>query len=400
MKNWFLRIVAGVVAGVAVAWFTGFLNHAFPAPARAWLAIENLTREDLRRPEDGFRIILCWLENDGSGVNTRQVETAFSGVGGIKLVRSARIVSESGASDDWREGMKEGARQVMEDWNADLAIAGFVKKPGEVLSLWFVPRSGDGTLGRGDRPYRLEDVTLGPDFGDDLRAQLTSAALLAVAPLAGSEARGRVLLNGLEEVTERVRTLLAGRTIGRAERRGALQRALGNALVVLGGRDRGSERLEEAVAAYRAALELLTRERLPRQWASTLNNMGVALRALGERESGPERHEQAVEAYRAALEVRTRESMPREWAATQINLGAALWMLGKREGDTGRLEQAVDAFRAALEVRTRGRAPIDWASAQNNLGNVLLALGRREMETALLEESVKAYRAALAVFHP
>ena len=101
-------------------------------------------------------------------------------------------------------------------------------------------------------------------------------------------------MNGLEEVTERVRTLLAGRTIGRAERRGALQRALGNALVVLGGRDRGSERLEEAVAAYRAALELLTRERLPRQWASTLNNMGVALRALGERESGPERHEQAV----------------------------------------------------------------------------------------------------------
>ena len=59
-------------------------------------------RTSLEKTSDGPRMAsglsLCWLENDGSGVNTRQVETAFSGVGGIKLVRSARIVSESGAS--------------------------------------------------------------------------------------------------------------------------------------------------------------------------------------------------------------------------------------------------------------------------------------------------------------
>ena len=210
-------------------------------------------------------------------------------------------MSASGASDDWREGMKEGARQVLEDWNADLAITGLVKKSGEVLSLWFVPRSGDGTLGRGDRPYRLEDVTLGLDFRDDLRAQLTLAALMAVAPLAGSEARGRVLANGLEEVTEKIRTLLNGQTIGLAERRGVLQLALGNALLVLGERERGAERLEQAVEAYRTALGLLRRERVPHRWASTQNNMGVALRALGARESGTERLEEAVEAYRAAL---------------------------------------------------------------------------------------------------
>ena len=49
----------------------------------------------------------------------------------------------------------------MEKWHADLAIVGLVKTSGESLSLWFVPRSGEGTLDRGDRPYRLEDVTLG-----------------------------------------------------------------------------------------------------------------------------------------------------------------------------------------------------------------------------------------------
>ena len=93
MKHRLLGFVSVVVAGVAVAWFTGFLDHVLPAPARAWLAIENLSRDDFQRPEYGFRIVLCWLEDDGSGVDTRRVENAFSGVGGIKLVRSARIVS-------------------------------------------------------------------------------------------------------------------------------------------------------------------------------------------------------------------------------------------------------------------------------------------------------------------
>jgi hypothetical protein len=44
---------------------------------------------------------------------------------------------------------------------------------------------------------------------------------------------------------------------------------LGSALVTLGERESGTVRLEEAVAAYRAALEEWTRERVPLQWAMT-----------------------------------------------------------------------------------------------------------------------------------
>ena len=51
--------------------------------------------------------------------------------------------------------------------------------------------------------------------------------------------------------------------------------------------------------------------------------------ALGERESGTARLEEAVAAYRAALEERTRERVPLDWATTQNNLGAALAMLGR-----------------------------------------------------------------------
>jgi hypothetical protein len=53
----------------------------------------------------------------------------------------------------------------------------------------------------------------------------------------------------------------------------------------LGERESGTERLLEAVKAYRDALKEFTRERVPFDWATTQNNLGIALAMLGERES-------------------------------------------------------------------------------------------------------------------
>ena len=88
------------------------------------------------------------------------------------------------------------------------------------------------------------------------------------------------------------------------------------------------------MAAYRAALEEWTRERVPLDWAMTQMNLGNALTRLGERESGTARLEEAVAAYRAALEEQTRERVPLQWAATQMNLGIAL--SGSASGRAGR----------------------------------------------------------------
>jgi tetratricopeptide (TPR) repeat protein len=175
------------------------------------------------------------------------------------------------------------------------------------------------------------------------------------------------------------------------------QTNLGNALTTLGEREgeSGTALLEEAVAAFRAALVEYTRARAPLQWAATQNNLGNALTALGERESGLVRLEEAVAAYRAALEEYTQIGAPLERAATQNNLGTALATLGERESGTARLEEAVAAYRAALKEYTQARAPLQWATTQNNLGNVLKALGEREGGTARLEEAVTSYHAAL-----
>ena len=86
--------------------------------------------------------------------------------------------------------------------------------------------------------------------------------------------------------------------------------------------------------------------------------------ALGERESGTARLEEAVAAYRDALQERTRARVPLEWAMTQINLGDALLTLGERESGTARLEEAVAAYRDALQENTRARVPLDWAITQ------------------------------------
>ena len=387
------------IVGIFAVWLNGLLNQFLPSPQRARLFITNRYRYRFLtkppHPEDRFRFVLCWLEDDPSGRDTKIVERAFAGIKGVELVPDERIVKASGAADEWRPAMREGAGKVLDKWNADLAVVGLVKGSGKALSLWFVPREGDGTLTRADQSYKLEDVALQEEFHEDLRAQLAAVALSAVAPLADAEVRGRVLEEGLTDATGKLRTLLEGGAITQPKYRAALSLAYGNALATLGERESGPERLEQAIAAYTGALKEYTRERVPLQWATTQNNLGGALATLGERESGSERLEQAVAAYTEALKEYTRERVPLRWAMTQNNLGNALATLGERESGSERVEQAVAAYTEALKERTRERVPLDWAATQHNLGAALATLGERESGSERLEQAVAAYTEAL-----
>ena len=85
-------------------------------------------------------------------------------------------------------------------------------------------------------------------------------------------------------------------------------------------------------------------------------------------------------AFRAALGEHTRERAPRNWATTQNNLGTALAILGERESGTERLQLALEAFRTSLEEYSRERVPLLWAMTQHNIGNALRALGERRVK--------------------
>lgn len=224
-----------------------------------------------------------------------------------------------------------------------------------------------------------------------------------------AQARFEAILNAQNDYHERgrdaginaaleVAILLAREAHARAgdrDQRGAALNTLGNALGIIGARESGTARLEEAVRVYEAARMEYTRDRAPLGWAMVQNNLGDTLHTLGERESGTARFEQAVHVYKAALEESTRTRVPLDWAGIQTNLGNALQAIGERESGTARLEEAVRAYNDALKERTRDRVPLDWAATQNNLGNALRALGERESGTARLEEAVRAFQDAL-----
>jgi tetratricopeptide (TPR) repeat protein len=122
--------------------------------------------------------------------------------------------------------------------------------------------------------------------------------------------------------------------------------------------------LLSAIERNKRLVELMPRQRVPLYWARTQNNLGVVLEVLGKRETGTGKLEEAVLAYREALKERTRERVPLDWAGTQNNLGNVLEVLGKRETGIGKVEEAVVAYREALKERTRERVPLDWAMTQ------------------------------------
>ena len=154
--------------------------------------------------------------------------------------------------------------------------------------------------------------------------------------------------------------------------------------------------LKHAVEALAAALQAgaADGEDTPNRGAKQ-HELGDWLATLGQLENSTERLEQAVAAYRAALEEHTREKVPLAWAQTQCNLGSTLLALGRREAGTRRMREARQVLRAALEEGTRDRAPFMWAMVQSLLGRVLLELGRREHNAELVEQAVEAFGEAL-----
>ena len=364
------------------------------------LAIRN-RRRDTPRSENRFRFVLCWLESDLTGTDTKLVEDAFRNIRGINLCRSARSAKASGAADDLRPDLRRCADEILKEWDADLVIFGSVRKSEKSLRLWFMPRWGDGALSRESHVYAFDDshelrnVRLKTGFPEDIRWRIVALATSAAAAAVDTAPLNRALTSTLETVVDKISTLLKRGQIKDAIQRSALHAALGHACCRLGEQESGTDRLERAVAAYREALKVFTREHTPLDWARVQGNLGSTFSMLGERQGDAERLEEAIAAHRAALEVFTREKSPWHWAATRCNLGNALSMLGERQGDAKCLEEAIATYRAALKVFTREGLPEDWAKAQSNLGNTLLDLSQRRGDAKFLEEALATRRAVL-----
>ncbi|SNS55597.1 hypothetical protein [Antarctobacter heliothermus] len=104
-------------------------------------------------------------------------------------------------------------------------------------------------------------------------------------------------------------------------------------------------------------------------WALTQNNLAGALGDQGERTEGPEGAAllvQAVNAYCAALEVLTREAHPVHWAQTQENLAMTEEAIAGHDtcSDAApHLRAALDHVTAALQVYDPEHMPYDFGTA-------------------------------------
>jgi tetratricopeptide (TPR) repeat protein len=337
-----------------------------------------------QRTERDSRFLVAELEGDEDKKQTGHViaelEKQFPprGEASLHIIPYPDVLSVGRGE---RSAALEAAEKKGRDWltkkHGDVLIWGEVADKNKVLRLRFVtPRDGGAA-----KPYSLnEKLELPVDFGSDLGAVLSAQAASAISPI--YDRSGEALAALIAPIVAKLKPLAESPPASFPEEtRAQLWNAYAAGEKRLGEERGDNARLASAIAYYKKALTIWTRDKVPLKWAMTQNNLGEALRVLGERESGTARLEEAVAAYRAALLEYTRDKVPLDWAMTQNNLGSALQRLGERESGTARLEEAVAAYRDALQERTREKVPLQWAMTQNNLGNALWSLGEREAQT-------------------
>ncbi|MEH2225136.1 CHAT domain-containing protein [Nostoc sp.] len=159
-----------------------------------------------------------------------------------------------------------------------------------------------------------------------------------------------------------------------------------------------AENQQIAIDAYEKALQVFTREESPREWGKIQNNLGNAYRdrIWGDK---TENLELAIIAHQSALQVRSRDEYPELWAMTQMNL--AVDYRQRVEGDKEKnLDIAIAANQAALQVYTPSVFPEDWADTQNNLGNVYRDQSDQIFgdKSENLNLALSAFQAALQVY--
>ena len=97
---------------------------------------------------------------------------------------------------------------------------------------------------------------------------------------------------------------------------------------------------------------------------------------LGERESGTAKLEEAIGAYREALKVRTRERVPLDWARTLGNQGVALMRIAELRGDVTMAETAFRQINMAFETMRDGGHARDAALYDKQLTRARATLAR------------------------
>jgi tetratricopeptide (TPR) repeat protein len=144
--------------------------------------------------------------------------------------------------------------------------------------------------------------------------------------------------------------------------------SLAHALALDGEQSEQNEPLAESIKLYRKVLDEYPRARAPmghdpeqsRQCASDTRRAG----------------EEAVAAFRDALQEWTRAHVPLQWAMTQMNLALVYRALFDKDHQPGHLGDALEAADGALEEFRKANAAFYIEKAERQRGEILAAKGK------------------------
>ncbi|MBF0305877.1 MAG: hypothetical protein HQL41_09550, partial [Alphaproteobacteria bacterium] len=264
VRDWAYQVGGwwGLLVAVALTYLAPKALKAGMWPKAARL-IDELKRERVPRADPKrFSILVARLDDDRDGEQRKLLLHGLHEFKGIEVLPLDRAISPGLITDQAERDGHERARAFLKESGASVVLWGTVLPGGAkpVWRLWWTPATEgqrDGRYGVTAPDLRLPDL-----LWTDLAAVL--GLLITHHDAERAAAEGRFVADQLIDAVARVRTLLTAAQTNSGwspEQLARTRVVLANALSTLGDQAGQSEPLEEAVAAYRAALEERTRDR-------------------------------------------------------------------------------------------------------------------------------------------
>jgi len=286
-------------------------------------------------------------------------------------------------------------RRLLTQAGGDILIWGEIPLPGTTICLPFLSRREEDEDAPGVFGLATS-LNLPVDFAPDLDDLFYTIILAATIP--ATEGKLITLRETLPPALEVALPLFHQLPSDLTTReKASVQACFANVMLRTGALPGGIDPHDEAVVAYRTALEFVSREAEPLEWGLLVRNLGVQLQGRAERSGDVETLEAAADSFRNVLQVIPRERFPKMWAAIQNRIGLILYRLDMKTGDTELVKQSLSAYQSALQVYTRLEAPMRWAEVMTNFAQAALVLGEQMRNDEVLEKAADACRSALQV---
>ena len=157
---------------------------------------------------------------------------------------------------------------------------------------------------------------------------------------------------------------------------------------------------ERAIAFYKNALTVLTRETDPADWGTAKENLGNIYRAVAEMRGEPAAYRKALDEYKDALGVFPPEERLSDYGRIEKNIGFIHGVLAGLE-DSGRdYKQAVQAFTGALRAYGPDSSPADYSEVHKLLGIALAGIARKEDSPEHYRRAIDSWEKALVAAGP